>query len=170
MVKRLAQFAALVATAYLAATAESILLASIVSRVAVDQPSLGLLVQPWGQKWALLLASCTAACLLIRPAVGRVGLLSRIGLIWLVCAASLALCLLAGGLAALLEKWELATGPIGLPNAARQASAEAMLVMGEWSGLPLAGFMGLFLLRPWQPRFGRQTGAASAPPADHSPL
>ena len=167
MVKSWALFAALVATTYLAATAEGALLAWIVSKVAIDQPSLGLLFQTWGQQWALLLTSCVAACLLIRPAVGRVALLSRIGLIWLICVVSLALCLLAGGLVALLGKWKLTTLPIGIPNSARQASAEAMLVMGEWSGLPLAGFLALFLLRPWQPRFGRQANAASASPEDH---
>lgn len=167
MVKSWALFAALVATTYLAATAEAALLAWIVSQVAIDQPSLGLLVQTWGQQWALLLAFCTAACLLIRPTVGRGGLLSRISLLWLGCAVSLALCLLAGGLVALLGKWKLTTLSIGIPHSARQASAEAMLAMAEWSGLPLAGVISFFLLRPWQPRFARQANVASAPPADH---
>ena len=167
MVKRCSLFAALVATACQATTAEAALLALIVSKLAIDHPILGLLVQTWGQQWALLLASCVAACLLIRPAAGRRGLLIPVRLIWLVCAVSLALCLLAGGLVALLGKWKLTTVPIGIPNAARQASAEAMLVMAEWLGLPLAGFMGFFLLRPWQPRFGRQANAASASSEDH---
>ncbi len=167
MVKRLARFALLVATALFAATAEAALLAWIVSQLAVDQPSLALLVLSWGQQWTLLLAFCTAACLLIRPAACRRGFLSRVGLILLVCAASLALCLLAGGLAALLEQCKLTTFSSGMPSPARHASAEAMLAMGEWSGLPLAGFMGLFLLRPWQARLGKHANAASAPPADH---
>jgi len=49
----------------------------------------------------------------------------------LACALSLALCFLAAGLEALLEKWKLMTVSITLPNAAGQASAEAMLVMGH---------------------------------------
>ena len=44
MVKRWASFAALVATTYLAATAEAALLAWIVSRLAIDQPAPALLV------------------------------------------------------------------------------------------------------------------------------
>ena len=167
MVKRWAPFVALMAITYLSATAEAALLAWIVSQVAIDQPSLALLVQIWGQQWALLLASCLAACLLIRPALRRRVLLRHVGLVWLICSVSLALCLLAGGVAAFLEKLNLTAVFSGLPNPARQASAEAMLAMGEWSGLPLAGFMGLFLLRPWQPRLGMKANAASAPPADH---
>ena len=167
MVKRWAAFAALVATTYLAATAEVALLAWIVSRLAIDQPSLALLVSQWGQQWALLLASCTAACLLIRPAAGRRGVLRQVGLIALVCALSLALCLLAGGLAALLEKLELTRVFTSIPNRARQASAEVMLAMAERSGLPLAGFMIFLSLRTLKPSLGRQAIAASAPPADH---
>ncbi len=167
MVKRWGTFAALVAITYLAATAEAALLAWIVSRLAVDQPSLALLVLPWGQQWAFLLASCTAACQLMRPAAGRHALLRHVGLILLVCAASLSLCLLAGGLAALLEKLELTRVFTAIPNRARQASAEVILATAETSGLPLAGFMIFMLLRPWHPSLGRQTNAASAPPPDH---
>ena len=167
MVKRWVSLAALVATAYLAATAEAALLAWIVRWLAIDQPSLALLVPPWGQKWAFLLAACTAACLLIRPAAGRRGVLRQVGLIALVCALSLALCLLAGGLAALLEKLELTRVFTSIPNRARQASAEVMLAMAERSGLPLAGFMIFLSLRPWKSSLGRQNITASAPPADH---
>ena len=49
----------------------------------------------------------------------------------LACALSLALCFLAAGLGALLEKWMLMTVSIKLPNAVGQASAEAMMVMGN---------------------------------------
>ena len=49
MVMRLVQFAALVVLSLSASTAEAALLAWIVSQVAIDQPSLGLLVQAWGQ-------------------------------------------------------------------------------------------------------------------------
>lgn len=162
MVKRLAPFAVLVAVALFAASAEAALLARIVSQVAVDQPSLALLVLPWGQKWGLLLAFCAAACQLMRPAAGRQALIHRIGLILLVCALSLTLCLFAGGLAAFMQKLKLSTISISLPNAAKQASAEAMLAMAEWTGLPLAGFMTLLLLRPWKPGLGSNTSAASA--------
>ena len=161
MVKRCSLFAALVATACLATTAEAALLALIVSKLAIDHPSLGLLVQTWGQQWALLLASCGAACLLIRPVAGRRGLLRNVWLIWLICSASMALCLLAGGLAALLEKLKFTMIFTGLPNPARQASAEAMLAMAEWSGLPLAGLMIFLSLKNWQPRIGTKANADS---------
>jgi len=167
MVKLWVPFAALVATTYLAATAEAALLAWIVSRLAIDQPSLALLVSQWGQQWALLLASCTAACLLIRPAAGRRGALRQIGSIALVCTASLVLCLLAGGLAVLSEKLELNSVFTAIPNRARQASAEVILTTAERSGLPLAGFMIFLSLRPWKSSLGRQNITASAPPADH---
>ena len=42
-----------------------------------------------------------------------------------------------------------------------QACAEAMLVMAEWSGLPLAGFTIFLMLKPWQPSFVRQFSVAS---------
>ena len=167
MVKRLATFAVLVAAALFAASAEAAFLARIVSQVAVDQPSLAQLLPPWGRQWGLLLAFCAVACQLMRPAAGRRALIHRIGLILLVCALSLALCPLAGGIAALMWKLKLSTIIISLPNAAKQASAEAMLDMAEWTGLPLVGFMVLLLLRPWQPRFGRQANAASVSSEDH---
>ena len=104
---------------------------------------------------------------LIRPTAGRRGVLRQVGLIALVCALSLALCLLAGGLAALLEKLELTRVFTSIPNRARQASAEVMLAMAERSGLPLAGFMIFLSLRPMKSNLEMQAIAASVPPADH---
>ena len=153
---------ALVALSLLAATAQAALLAWIVSRVALDQPSLALLVLPWGQQWVMLLASCTAACLLIRPVHGRAAFRRHARLLWLTCTVGLALCLLAGGLAGLLEQLRLTTSFSGLPHPGRQSAAEAMLAVAEWSGLPLAGAMVLVLLRPWPAKTGRQPSAAPA--------
>ena len=146
----------------LAATAQAALLAWIVSRVALDQPSLALLVLSWGQQWVMLLASSTAACLLIRPVHGRAAFRRHARLVWLTCMVGLALCFLAGGLAGLLEQLRLTTAFSGLPHPGRQAAAEAMLAMAEWSGLPLAGAMVLALLRPWRAKSGRQPSAAPA--------
>lgn len=152
----------LVATSLLATASQAALLFWIVQRLALDQPSLALLVLPWGQQWALLLASCTAACQLMRPAAGRRALLRHARLVWLVCGVGLALCLLAGGLAGLLEQLKLTAAFSGLPHPARQAAAVAMLTMAEWSGLPLAGALVLALLRPLRAKSGRGPNAAPA--------
>ncbi|MCX5969655.1 MAG: hypothetical protein NTV57_18880 [Cyanobacteria bacterium] len=143
------------AMSLLAATAQAALLAWIVSWVALDQPSQALLVLSWGQQWVMLLATCTAACLLIRPEHGRAEFRRHALLLWLTCMVGLALCFLAGGLAGLLEQLRLTTVFSGLPHPGRQAAAEAMLAMAEWSGLPLAGAMVLALLRPWRAKSGR---------------
>ena len=157
MVRRWARVACLVPLCLLAATAQAALLALMVRTVALDQPSLALLLLPWGQRWALLLACSTAAAVLLRPAP-RLPRFICDGLTPVaVSMTGLVLCLLAGALAALAEQLRITSLYTGLPHPARQAAAEAMVNTAEWTALPLAAAMAVLMVRPWR------AGSARAP-------
>jgi hypothetical protein len=147
----------------LAAAAQAALLARIVNWVALDQPTLSQLVLAWGQRWALLLACCMAACLVLRTPSGRFRVLRDALLLGRICTAGLALSLLAGGLAGAMQQLGITATFSGLPHPARQAAAEAMLTAAEWSGPPLAAALAVVLLRPWRAGSARQVSAARDP-------
>lgn len=167
MVMRWVSLALVVLLSLLAAAGQALLLALIVRTVARDQPSLALLLQPWGQRWALLLACCAVAAVLMRPLPGRSRIVRDASMPFLAAGAGFILCLLAGALAGLVEHLRITTFFSGLPHPARQAAAEAMVQAAEWSALPLAAAMTWLMLRPWRAGFGRKP---SDPPDPDSTL
>jgi hypothetical protein len=123
----------------LAALGCSRLLALLIRHIAIDQPSLGDLALGWGTRWGALLIGLLAGSALFSTAQPSCRLLLRLA--WLLAAAAaslLVISLLAGAIAALLEKHGLTAHFVGLPNASRQAAAEAMLNSSHWAGLPVA--------------------------------
>lgn len=115
------------------------LLALLIRRTAIDMPSLGELAQAWAPRWGVLLASVLIAISVLLPEQPPRQQLLRLPLLLLkAVVALLAISLLAGATAALLEHIGLSSGYALLPNPSRQAAAEAMLAAAHWAGLPIA--------------------------------